>query len=205
MIATQIPDCSSDMKCLGDDDTFLGNTAGGSHSLAARLSRRLGAGVGIEMGDAVQSTDDDFLLPISSLSGDLEIACASFGACSTTASESELKWRTLRFELKGKTLFFRTNAKDDSTHSAATFRKLSLDGVVAIKLERAIGPGQHADQRARRSMLMLTKPGHHVCLRLPIFSNSPPLGTWHARIADCLPEACRISSAGGSAAVKRHL
>lgn len=100
--------------------------------------------------------------------------------------------------MKGESLFVRPTRAGPRA-SAAHCRKLELDGVVAIELENAVGPT--ADRPARPSTLVLTKPGHHVFLRLPIFSDGPSLREWHGAIAARLPESVRISSAGGCAAV----
>ena len=140
-------------------------------------------------------------MPTCTIAGNLEVARATFGSSSNLFRDKELKWQTFRFELKGTTLFF---TQADVAHSAANFRKLALVGVVAIKLDRAVGPGQFGET-ARRSMLTLSKPSHHVLIRVPIFSRKGPgLDEWHEAIASCLPDACRVSSAGGSAAVSSN-
>ncbi|KAH8053997.1 hypothetical protein JL722_9162 [Aureococcus anophagefferens] len=93
--------------------------------------------------------------------------------------------------------------------AAAAVQELAGDAAAAAATTAPGGDGGGGGTRAgdargapgrrpaRPSTLVLTKPGHHVFLRLPIFSDGPSLREWHGAIAARLPESVRISSAGG--------
>ncbi|KAJ1462297.1 hypothetical protein M885DRAFT_456891 [Pelagophyceae sp. CCMP2097] len=235
---------------LGLDDeagpsSALSDEAGSSRSLGARVARRLStltadslldaalAAWQHDVGEAVASHDDDYLLPNPTLAGDLDIAEAHFASSAAKIQYDALRWRTFRFELKGGTLFFCATAGEDGAQndtsaatfrkneaSAATFRKVALRGVVAIRLEKAVGPSASkrgifprgpspqpelgdSGKAARRATLTLTKLDHHVFLRLARADNATAfaqqdqrasLDDWHDAISGCLPAACRLTT-----------